>query len=81
VAGSPILAHAAGRLTTPAGSPRRGGTLRLGDNGDVTTFEPYATSENWDIWTMLLVYDQLTRPTVDGLAHRARPGQELGYLA
>src|SRR5579871_1022421 len=50
-----------------AASPKRGGKLRLGDNGDITTFEPYATSTNWDIWTMLLVYDQLTRPTTDGL--------------
>ncbi len=61
-------ADAAGRLARPAGSPKRGGALRLGDTADITTFEPYATSTNWDIWTMLLVYDQLTRPTSDGLS-------------
>ncbi len=65
--GLPTLTEAAGRLAAPAAAPKRGGSLRLGDNGDITTFQPYATSTNWDIWTMLLVYDQLTRPTVDGL--------------
>ncbi|HZS87587.1 MAG TPA: ABC transporter substrate-binding protein [Chloroflexota bacterium] len=62
VAAGPALAGSA-----EAAGPKRGGTLRLGDTGDITTFEPYATSTNWDIWTMLLVYDQLTRPTTDGL--------------
>lgn len=66
-AGSPLLAHAASGLAAPSASPQRGGKLRLGDNADITTFQPYSTSTNWDIWTMLLVYDQLTRPTVDGL--------------
>src|SRR5947209_6302197 len=66
--GLPAVTEAAGRLAMPAGAPKRGGSLRLGDNGDITTFEPYATSTNWDIWTMLLVYDQLTRPTTDGLS-------------
>ena len=66
-AGSPALTQAADRLARPTGSPRRGGSLRLGDTGDVTSFEPYAVSDNWSIWTMLLIYDQLTRPTVDGL--------------
>ncbi len=65
---SPLAAAAAGHSDAPGAAPRRGGTLRLGDNGDITTFEPYATSTNWDIWTMLLVYDQLTRPTSDGLS-------------
>lgn len=67
-AGSPALARAADRLARPAGSPRRGGALRLGNTGDVISFEPYAVSDNVSIWTMLLMYDQLTRPTVDGLS-------------
>ncbi len=60
--------EAAGRLARPAGSPKRGGTLRLADIGDVVSFEPYAVTDNYSIWTLLLVYDQLTRPTVDGLS-------------
>jgi len=66
-AASPLAAAAAGHRVEPAASPKRGGVLRLGDTGDVVSFEPYAVSDNWSIWTMLLVYDQLTRPTVDGL--------------
>jgi len=61
------LAVATGRVAKPLTSPKRGGVLRLGDTGDIVSFEPYAVSDNWSIWTMLLVYDQLTRPTVDGL--------------
>jgi len=67
-AASPLAATAAGRRVAPSASPKRGGVLRLGDTGDVVSFEPYAVSDNWSIWTMLLVYDQLTRPTVDGLS-------------
>ncbi len=50
-----------------AGKSRRGGALRLGATTDATSFEPYAISDNASIWTMLLIYDQLTRPTPDGL--------------
>jgi peptide/nickel transport system substrate-binding protein len=61
--GVPGVAEAA--LT--AGAPKRGGALRLGNTADVISFEPYAVSDNVSIWTMLLMYDQLTRPTRDGL--------------
>jgi peptide/nickel transport system substrate-binding protein len=67
-AGSPALTRAADRLARPTGSPRRGGSLRLGNTADVISFEPYAVSDNVSIWTMLLLYDQLTRPTKDGLS-------------
>jgi peptide/nickel transport system substrate-binding protein len=50
-----------------AATPRRGGTLRLGVPGDVKSFDGPTISDNNSIWTMLLIYDQLTRPTVDGL--------------
>src|SRR5579875_833895 len=60
LAGIPDLSDAA--------SPKRGGTLRLGNTADVVSFEPYAVSDNVSIWTMLLIYDQLTRPTTDGLS-------------
>lgn len=45
---------------------KRGGALRLGNTADVVSFEPYAVSDNVSIWTMLLIYDQLTRPSADG---------------
>src|SRR5437588_4389845 len=67
-AGSPALTQAAERLAGSTGSPRRGGALRLGNTADVASFEPYAVSDNVSIWTMLLMYDQLTRPTKDGLS-------------
>jgi peptide/nickel transport system substrate-binding protein len=67
-AGSPALAQAADRLSSATGSPRRGGSLRLGNTADVVSFEPYAATDNASIWTMLLLYDQLTRPSKDGLS-------------
>jgi len=60
LAGVPDLADAA--------SPRHGGTLTLGNTADVVSFQPYAVSDNVSIWTMLLIYDQLTRPSVNGLS-------------
>jgi peptide/nickel transport system substrate-binding protein len=51
-----------------AGTPKRGGVLRLGQVGDVKSFDGPTISDNNSIWTMLLLYDQLTRPTADGLS-------------
>ncbi|HEY8286821.1 MAG TPA: ABC transporter substrate-binding protein [Chloroflexota bacterium] len=62
--GGPLAAHAAGR----ASSPKRGGILRMGSVGDVPTFDGPLTSSNNAIWTMVLLYDQLTRPSKDGLS-------------
>ncbi len=47
-------------------APKRGGILRLGQLGDVKSFDGPTISDNNSIWTMLLIYDQLTRPTADG---------------
>lgn len=49
-------------------APQRGGTLRFGQVGDVKSFDGPIISDNNSIWTMLLIYDQLTRPTADGLS-------------
>src|SRR5579875_3868877 len=67
VAGVPAWAHAAGPAH-PGGSPRRGGALRLGNTADITTFKPWVVGDNATIWNLLLLYDQLTRPTADGLS-------------
>ena len=67
-AGSPALTQAAAHRAGPTSSPQRGGALRLGNTADVVSFEPYAVSDNVSIWTILLMYDQLTRPTKDGLS-------------
>ena len=61
--GTGLSAHAGER----AAAPKRGGILRLGQVGDVLAFDGPAVSDNTSIWTMLLIYDQLTRPTADGL--------------
>src|SRR5579862_7546556 len=63
-AGTPVAAQAARRQA----APRRGGSLRLGNTADITTFKPWVVSDNATIWNLVLLYDQLTRPTVDGLS-------------
>jgi peptide/nickel transport system substrate-binding protein len=60
--GVPLTAHAGS-----AESPKRGGQIRLGNVADITTFQPYVVGDNATIWNLLLIYDQLTRPTADGL--------------
>src|SRR5690242_17226708 len=67
VAGAGMLGS---ELTAPgahADTPKRGGVLRLGEFADIKSFDGPLISDNGSIWTMLLIYDQLTRPTVDGL--------------
>jgi peptide/nickel transport system substrate-binding protein len=41
-------------------------TLRLGVPQDALTVDPIASSDNPSIWTELLIYDQLVRPSKDG---------------
>jgi peptide/nickel transport system substrate-binding protein len=53
-------------LARSGDAPKRGGILRLGQTGDVKSFDGPTISDNNSIWTMLLIYDQLTRPTEDG---------------
>lgn len=47
-------------------------TLRLGVRADALTLDPIASSDNPSIWTELLIYDQLVRPSRDG--KRLEPG-------
>ncbi len=68
-AGSPALARAAGRADA---TPERGGSIRLGDTFDVTTFKPYLVGDNVTIWLLPLVYDTLTRATPDGLNEKRK---------
>jgi peptide/nickel transport system substrate-binding protein len=48
-----------------ASAPTRGGSIRLGNTADITTFEPYVVGDNATIWNLTLIYDQLTRPSKD----------------
>jgi peptide/nickel transport system substrate-binding protein len=41
-------------------------TLRLGVNADALSMDPIASSDNPSIWTQLLLFDQLVRPSKDG---------------
>ena len=64
------------RLRIPEGGLSRRAFLHLAGLGaaavaagaDAVSFETYAVSDNASIWTMLLLYDQLTGPTKDGLS-------------
>ncbi|MGO1765679.1 MAG: ABC transporter substrate-binding protein, partial [Advenella sp.] len=40
--------------------------FRLGLSKDLLTLDPIASSDNPSIWTQLLIYDQLVRPSADG---------------
>lgn len=43
-----------------------GGVFKLGVSTDAQTLDPIGSSDNGSIWTELLIYDQLIRPTKDG---------------
>jgi peptide/nickel transport system substrate-binding protein len=62
--GGAVASQAAGETR----APKRGGSVRLGNVGDVKSFDGPTISDNNSIWTMLLIYDQLTRPSEDGLS-------------
>jgi len=47
-------------------------TLRLGISEDALTLDPIASSDNASIWTELLIFDQLVRPSTDGF--KLEPG-------
>jgi peptide/nickel transport system substrate-binding protein len=49
-----------------AGIAAEAGVLKLGISTDAQSLDPIATSDNGSIWTQLLIYDQLIRPTKDG---------------
>jgi peptide/nickel transport system substrate-binding protein len=42
------------------------GTFRLGVREDALSMDPIASSDNGSIWSQLLIYDTLIRPTKDG---------------
>src|SRR3546814_7841978 len=42
------------------------GTFRLAIAEDALTLDPIASSDNASIWTELLIFDQLVRPSKDG---------------
>jgi peptide/nickel transport system substrate-binding protein len=58
-----IALLAAGPMASPA---QAAGTFRLAIAADALTLDPIASSDNPSIWTELLVFDQLVRPTRDG---------------
>jgi peptide/nickel transport system substrate-binding protein len=69
IAGAGVLGSAAEQASAQSlGAPKMGGTIRLGQLGDVISFDGPTISDNNSIWTMLLIYDQVTRPTEDGLS-------------
>src|SRR5262245_4670147 len=41
-------------------------TFRMAITEDALTLDPIASSDNASIWTELLIYDQLVRPSKDG---------------
>ncbi len=70
-AGAAAMALGESETSLAAGAeraPKRGGSVRLGTVGDVKSFDGPSVSDNNSIWAMLLIYDQLTRPTEDGLS-------------
>ena len=46
--------------------PAQAATLRLGVTADALSRDPIASSDNPSIWTQLLLFDQLVRPSKDG---------------
>ena len=46
--------------------PAQAATLRLGVTADALSMDPIASSDNPSIWTQLLLFDQLVRPSKDG---------------
>lgn len=51
------------------GEPVMGGSLSMSlADADVSTFDPIIPTDNMAIWTMLLIYDQLSRVAPDGLS-------------
>lgn len=53
-------------LSATALSAAQAATLRVGVASDALTVDPIASSDNPSIWTELLIYDQLVRPSKDG---------------
>ena len=56
---------AATRPTVAAATIHRGGTLTMGVDQDVVSFDPSQTQDNESLWVDLNIYDQLVRLTPD----------------
>lgn len=59
-------AGALGLVALLGAAPAQADTFKLGVATDALTLDPIATSDNPSIWTQLLLYDTLVRPTSDG---------------
>jgi peptide/nickel transport system substrate-binding protein len=68
---SPGHASARDSVARTVASPKRGGELRLGIDADVANLDTTQVSDNESLWTSLLIFNQLTRPTADGLSTEA----------
>ncbi len=67
-----LMATVLAGLSAPLAAGAADGTLRLAIAEDALTLDPIASSDNPSIWTELLVFDQLVRPSKDGT--RLEPG-------
>lgn len=62
-----MLATILGALSSPLlAMPADATTLRVAIAEDALTLDPIASSDNPSIWTELLIFDQLVRPSKDG---------------
>ncbi|MCL4367960.1 MAG: ABC transporter substrate-binding protein [Actinobacteria bacterium] len=52
--------------TSAADQPKYGGTLRWGWDDEPTNLDPVVPTDNWAIWTILNVFQQLVRSNKDG---------------
>ena len=51
---------------TSEGQPKAGGVLRFAWEDEPTTLDPIVPSDNWAIWTITNVFEQLVRVNADG---------------
>lgn len=63
----------------PATTFAADGSFKLGISTDALSLDPIASSDNGSIWTELLIYDQLIRPTRDGTGLEAGLAESLDF--
>src|SRR5262249_438664 len=61
-----VLATVMAGLAMPPAAMADTPPLRVAIAEDALTLDPIASSDNPSIWTELLIYDQLVRPSTDG---------------
>ncbi|MFN8624193.1 MAG: ABC transporter substrate-binding protein, partial [Chloroflexota bacterium] len=64
--GLAAVAMAAAVAPAAAQDPVSGGTLTMARTADIFTFDPYATQDDYSIFTELQVYDRLVKLAADG---------------